>query len=233
MTKIPHWPIVNFPTHEIYARFAPGTLDTIKQIRNKYTTNLIYPRDIGICLFRGITKNVTTTKTLHGKLTTIASSVAPFQVEVLRPFRNRSAEERNYPASVYYEISNSPFNLLCIDLIILFKKHFTQYLPRPQINKSFKIGITGEVKSYEESDKIVTELKTIEKPNPLLFDAFVLASRPNQNLLSRLDDEIQEFPFTANKETFELYLQNLKAKRDVFFRKKLEKNQQNGGEILS
>lgn len=223
MAKIPHLPIKRFPTYEIYARFAPNALESITHIRKKYTAKAIYPRDIGICLFRGITKNDITTKALNHALTKIASSVAPFQVEFLKPFRNKSAEDRKYPASVYYEISNSPFNLLCADFRIFFKELLTMKSARPETNKSFKIGITGEIESYEESDKIVRELKDIEKPKPLLFDAFVLASRPNHKLLSELDDETLEYPFIADEETFKIYIQNVTAKRDEYVKKKLEK----------
>ncbi|RKF53266.1 putative blumeria specific protein [Erysiphe neolycopersici] len=222
MTKIPHLPIKRFPTFEIYARFSPGTLDTITYIRNKYTTKPIYPRDIGICLFKGITKNDVTTKALSDALTTIASSVAPFKVEFLKPFRNKSAEIRKYPASVYYEINNSPFNLLCADFRMFFKKQPSRKFGSPETNRSFKIGITGEVESYEESDKIVKEIREIEKPKPLSFDAFVLASRPNHKLLSELDDEIQEYPFTADEETFKNYIQNITAKRDEHVKRRHE-----------
>ncbi|POS87268.1 hypothetical protein EPUL_002807 [Erysiphe pulchra] len=231
MTKIPHLPIKRFPTYEIYARFAPGTLDVITYLRNKYTTKPIYPRDIGICLFRGITKNDTNTKALNEGLAKIAALVAPFHVEFLRPFRNKSAENRRYPASVYYEINNSPFNLLCADFRISLKKLSTRKCDRPETNKSFKIGITGEVESYEESDRIVKELRDIEKPKPLLFDAFVLATRPNHKLLSELDDEIQEYPFKADEETFKIYMQNVTEKRDEFVKKKLEKLDQDKKDV--
>ncbi|RKF62628.1 putative blumeria specific protein [Golovinomyces cichoracearum] len=218
------------PTYEIYARFSPGTLDAINVIRKQYVNKQIYPRDIGIRLYKNILKNDKSTSAMNSKLATLAKSVAPFQVELMKPFRNMAAEKKKYLPSVYYEIKKYPFNLLCADLRILFNS-LSRRRDCPVTTTSFKIGLTGKLESFEESDRIVKELLAIDIPKPLKFDAFVLATRPNTKPLSELEEEIKEFPFTATDEEFGTFLEEITVKRDEYVKAKLEKKKKKLQEI--
>ncbi|TQS35337.1 hypothetical protein Golomagni_04245 [Golovinomyces magnicellulatus] len=206
--------IKGIPTYEIYARFSPGTLDAINVIRKQYVNKQIYPRDIGIRLYKNIIKNDKSTTAMNSKLATLAKSMAPFHVEILKPFRSMAAEKKKYLPSVYYEIKKYPFNLICADLRILFNS----------------LSRRRDFPSFEESDRIVKELSTIETPKPLKFDAFVLATRPNTKPLSELEEEIKEFPFTATDKEFETFLEEITVKRDEYVKARLEKIQKKSQE---
>lgn len=212
----------NAPTYEIYARFSPNTLDPIIALRNKYAPKQIYPRDIGIRLYKNIYKNEKSSTSLDEILRSLSQEVAPFTANFLRPFRNVPSEKKTYSPSVYYEVHKHPFKLLCVYLRKMCNK-INKKRDRQQSTKSFKIGISGNIESHEEAENIVKELLTLETPPPLSFDALVLATRPNKIPLSELEEDVKEYPFAATEDTFKIFLEKMEEDRNNYIKLRDEK----------
>ncbi|KAI1000881.1 hypothetical protein K3495_g7317 [Podosphaera aphanis] len=213
MSKCINEAVSRLPTFEIYARFAPGTLEPIHAIRKQYAANQIYPRDVGVRLFRDIFKNAHSTTLMQSKLSYLASIVAPFEVPIHKPFRNSPLESKAYPPAVYYQLSKVPLTYIASHITYLVKDlHKRDY--RSNVAKSFKIGVSGQLADHAAAARIVEELSSIEPPPPIHFDAFVLATRTNLESQAELDGDADlVFPFMATQKEFKTFWEHIQIRR--------------------
>ncbi|CAD6502005.1 BgTH12-02248 [Blumeria graminis f. sp. triticale] len=200
------------PTLEVFARFAPGTIDPIVALRNKYAPKQIYPRDVGIRLISHVYKNEFSLRILTSNLMSLATTtIVPFDAPIIKAFRNSTVKKKALPPSVYYQISGVPNFYIASHLSELFHDLHTQ-LNREPIATSYKLGITGLLESHRESGRIVRELSALEHPPPIRFDAFVLVTRSNLIAPFELESNDIVFPFSGNQMVYDSYLEDLKKR---------------------